>query len=264
MPAAVLPRQHGRHVVVTGAGTGIGQAIAVRLAREGASVTLFGRRVDRLQETAGLIRAAGAHPAFLQSCDVDDAASVEAAFAAAAHAQGPIDVLCANAGIGGPNEPGQGDRFFALVQTNLVGTYQCVRAAQRHLASGPSARHIVVTASILGRFGVPGYTGYCASKSGLIGMVRAFALELAADNVQVNAFCAGWVATDMAWVGIEGMARGMGITREQAYAQAMAAVPLGRMGKPEEIAGMVAWLVSEDAGGVTGQAIDQNGGAWMG
>lgn len=264
MSSAVLPRQQGRHVVVTGAGTGIGQAIALRLAREGATVSLFGRRIERLQETAGLIRAAGARPAFLQSCDIDDAASVDAAFAAAAHAEGPVDVLCANAGIGGPNEVGAADRYVALIQTNLIGTYHCVRAAQRHLALGPTARHIVVTASILGRFGVPGYTGYCASKTGLIGLVRALALELAQDNVLVNAICPGWVATDMAWEGIEGMAKGMGITREQAYAQAMAAVPLGRMGRPEEIAGMVAWLVSEDGNGVTGQAIDQNGGAWMG
>lgn len=262
--SAVLPRRSGRHFVVTGAGTGIGQTIAVRLAREGAAVSLFGRRIERPEETAGLIRAVGAHPAFLQSCNVDDATPVEAAFSVAAHARGPIDVLFANAGIGGANTPGEGDRFFALGQTNLVGTYHCVRAAQRHLTPGPAARHIVVTSSILGRFGVPGYTGYGALKTALIGLVRALALELAEDHVLVNAICPGWVATDMAWEGIEGMAKGMGITPEPAVAQAMAAVPLGWMACPEEIAGMVAWLLSADAAGVTGQAIDQNGGAWMG
>lgn len=258
-----LPRQADHHVIVTGAGTGIGRAIALRLAREGARVSLLGRRAEPLEETARLIAAAGGRAA-VYPCDIRDAAAVDAAFDAAAAAFGPLHVLVANAGVGGPNDPGEADRFVDLVQTNLVGTYQCVRAAQRHLAAGPAPRHIVVTASVLGRFGVPGYTGYCASKTGLIGLVRALALELAGDNVQVNAICPGWVATEMAWQGIDGMAQGMGVTREEAHAQAMSAVPLGRMGQPEHVAGLVAWLVSEDGTGVTGQAIDQNGGAWMG
>lgn len=259
-----LPRQAGRHVVVTGAGTGIGRAISLRLAQEGGQLTLLGRREALLEETAAAIRDAGARAPIVRACDVRDAASVDAAFAAAAAANGPVDVLVANAGIGGPNAPGEGDRFVDLVTTNLVGTYQTVRAAERHLSPGPGARHFVVTASILGRFGVPGYTGYCASKTGLIGMVRAFALELASRHVLVNAICPGWVETDMAWEGIDGMAAAMGVSREQAHAIAMQAVPLGRMGQPHEIAGMVAWLCSPDAAGVTGQALDQNGGAWMG
>lgn len=250
--------------MVTGAGTGIGRAIALRLAREGAQITLLGRRVSLLEETAGLIRAAGGQPAFLQHCDVRDQAVVDASFAAAAAANGPIDALVADAGVGGPNEPGPEDRFLDLVQTNLVGTYFSLRAAQRHLAPGPRTRHLVVISSILGRFGVPGYTGYCASKTGLIGLVRALSLEVARDNVQVNAVCPGWVATEMAWQGIDGMAAGMGVTREQALAQAMSAVPMGRMSEPEHIAGLVAWLLSEDATGVTGQALDMNNGAWMG
>ena len=87
--------------------------------------------------------------------------------------------------------------------------------------------------------------------------------ELAPANVQVNALCPGWVATDMAWEGLEGMAAATGTTREAAHAEAMKAVPLGRMGEPEDVAGTVAWLLSPDARGVTGQAIDQNGGAFM-
>ena len=111
---------------------------------------------------------------------------------------------------------------------------------------------------------MPAYTGYCASKAGLLGLVRSLAAELAPENVQVNAICPGWVDTDMAWDGLDGIAEASGGTREDAYRNAMREVPLGRMSQPDDIAGTVAWLLSPDARGVTGQAIDQNGGAWMG
>ena len=122
---------------------------------------------------------------------------------------------------------------------------------------------MVVIASILARFGVPGYTGYCASKAALLGMVRALALELAGQDVQVNAICPGWVDTAMAREGIDGMAQGMNITFDEARAMAMSAVPMGRMSEPEDIAGMVAWLTASESRGVTGQSLDMNGGAWM-
>jgi NAD(P)-dependent dehydrogenase (short-subunit alcohol dehydrogenase family) len=163
-------------------------------------------------------------------------------------------------GIGGPNAPGPGDRWDDLVATNLSGTYWCVRAAQRHLAPGPGTRHLVVISSILARIAVSGYTGYSASKAGLLGLVRSLAAELAPENVQVNAICPGWVDTDMAWLGLDAVA---GATREEAYADAMRDVPLGRMAQPGDIAGTVAWLLSDDAHGVTGQAIDHNNGAFM-
>ena len=129
---------------------------------------------------------------------------------------------------------------------------------------GPETRHVVVISSILARIPVGGYTGYSASKAGLLGLVRSFAAELAPDNVQVNAICPGWVNTDMAWSGLDGYADAIGGTRDDAYREAMEEVPLGRMGEPADVAGTVAWLLSDDARGVTGQAIDQNGGAWMG
>ena len=248
----------GRHVVVTGAGRGIGKAIALRLAREGARLSLLARGVDALHATA--VEAGGA---FVQQLDIRDAEQVECAFAAAAEANGPVHGLVANSGVGGPNATGPEDRFLDLVATNLVGTYSCVRAAQRRLAEGPERRDVVVIASILARIGVPGYTGYCASKAGLLGLVRAFAAELAPDNVQVNAICPGWVDTEMAWEGIDLLAAAIGGTRDDAYAVAMREVPLRRMSAPEDVAGTVAWLLSPDARGVTGQAIDQNGGAVM-
>jgi NAD(P)-dependent dehydrogenase (short-subunit alcohol dehydrogenase family) len=117
----------------------------------------------------------------------------------------------------------------------------------------------VVTSSILARIGVPGYTAYCASKAGLLGLVRAFAAELAPRQIQVNGICPGWVDTDMAWEGLDAMPG----SREEAFELAMREVPLRRMSQPEEIAGTVAWLLSPDATGVTGQGIDHNNGAWM-
>jgi NAD(P)-dependent dehydrogenase (short-subunit alcohol dehydrogenase family) len=249
-----------RHAVVTGAGTGIGRAIARRLAQDGFDVTLLARRRERLEKVA---RELGVR-AHVVPCDIRDRAAVDAAFAAAAAALGPVHALVAAGGVGGPNEDGAADRFDDLVATNLSGTYHCCRAVYRHLAPGPEPRHLVVVSSILARIGVAGYTGYCASKTGQLGLVRALAAELAPAGVQVNAVCPGWVDTDMAWDGLDAMAAADGETREHAYRTAMAAVPLGRMSQPEDIAGTVAWLLSADARGVTGQAIDHNNGAWMG
>ncbi|HEY7196079.1 MAG TPA: SDR family oxidoreductase [Gaiellaceae bacterium] len=241
-------------MAVTGGGRGIGRAIALRLAEEGATLSLLARGEEGLGETAAL-----AGGAFVARCDVTDPSDVENGFAAAAKVNGPFHGLVAVSGAGGPNEPGPDDRFRLLVETNLIGTYRCMRAVLARLAPGPDARHLVVISSILARIGVPGYTGYSASKAGLLGLVRSFAAELAPDNVQVNAICPGWVDTDMAWEGLDAMPG----TREEAYAEAMREVPMGRMGEPEDVAGTVAWLFSDDARGVTGQAIDQNGGAFM-
>jgi NAD(P)-dependent dehydrogenase (short-subunit alcohol dehydrogenase family) len=251
-----------RHVVVTGAGTGIGRAVALRLADGGARLSLLARDLGRLREVATLARERGASAEGF-ACDIRDRVQVETAFERAARAHGPVEVLVANSGIGGANQPGPADRFDELVATNLSGTYACLRAAQRHLASGPEARHLVVIASVLARIGVAGYTGYCASKAGLLGLVRALAMELAPANVQVNAVCPGWVDTAMARAGLAGIAESLGIDLEQARARALADVPLGRMSEPEDVAGLVAWLVSRDARGVTGQSLDINNGAFM-
>lgn len=257
---AVPDRLRGRHVLVTGAGTGIGRAIAQRVAAEGARVSMLARDTGRLEETA---RSLGGD-AHLAGCDVRDRAAVDAAVAAAAGRLGPLFAVVSNSGIGGPNEPGPKDRFDDLVATNLTGTYNTLRAAERHLEpDGGGARHLVAVSSILARIGVPAYSGYCASKAGVLGLVRALACELAPREVQVNAVCPGWVDTGMAREGIEGMAQGLGVTPERAYELAMEQVPLRRMSRPEDVAGLVAWLLSEDARGVTGQAVDVNGGAFM-
>jgi NAD(P)-dependent dehydrogenase (short-subunit alcohol dehydrogenase family) len=238
-----VKRLEGKHVVVTGAGTGIGRAVAERLAAEGARLTLLARDESRLRGVAA--------DAITRSVDIRDRDAVLAAFGE------PLDALVANAGIGGPNEAGDGDRWDDIVATNLFGTYWCVRAAEPRLADGG---RIVVTSSILARIGVPGYTAYCASKAGLLGLVRALAAELAPRRIQVNAICPGWVNTDMAWQGLDEFE---GLSRDEAFDVAMREVPLRRMSEPGEIAGTVAWLLSDDALGVTGQAIDHNNGAFM-
>ncbi len=252
-----------RHVVVTGGGRGIGRAIARHLAGLSAQVSLCGRTPPQLEQTAADCDTAGAAGTFWQRCDIRQRDQVDAFFAAATQALGPVSAVVANSGVGGANEPGHDDRWSELVDTNLTGTYWCLRAAQRHLAPGPETRHMLVISSILGRFGVPGYTGYCASKAGLLGLTRALALELAPDNVQVNALCPGWVDTAMARQGLEGMAAAMGTSYDQARADALSVVPLGRMSTPDEVADVVAFLLSPAARGITGQSLDLNNGAWM-
>jgi NAD(P)-dependent dehydrogenase (short-subunit alcohol dehydrogenase family) len=229
----------GKHVAVTGAARGIGLAIAERLAAEGARLTLLDRDEPRLDG------------ATIRVVDISDRDAVFAAF------NEPLDALVANAGIGGGNEPGDHDRFDEILQTNLYGTYWCVRAAEPLLADGG---RIVVTSSILSRIGVAGYTGYCASKAALLGLVRSLAAELAPRRIQVNAICPGWVDTDMTRLGLSLFE---GLTQEEAWDVAKQEVPLRRMSDPSEIAGTVAWLLSDDSVGVTGQAIDQNNGAFM-
>jgi NAD(P)-dependent dehydrogenase (short-subunit alcohol dehydrogenase family) len=264
MPSSASGSPSHPHVLVTGAGSGIGRAIALRLARDGASLSLLGRRRDALEATARDCVRGGAPATFVASCDVREPAAIQRHVGEAAAALGPIQAGVANAGVGGPNRSGDEDRWDELISTNLSGTYHTFRAVQRHLAGGPSVRHLVAMSSILGRIGVPAYSGYCASKSGILGLVRALAAELAKDGVQVNALCPGWVDTDMAWDGLRFIAKATKRPVEEAHREAMAAVPTGRMSRPEDVANLVAWLISEEARGITGQGIDINNGAWMG
>ncbi len=250
----------GRVALVTGAGTGIGRAIALRLSRGGAKVALLGRTRSTLEKVAAEARA----ETLILCADVRDASDQMRAFEQAAHTLGPIHALIANAGIGGGNEAGPEDRWDEVVRTNLDGTYHSIRAFEAHQAPGPGLRHAILISSCLARFGVPGYTAYCASKAGLLGMTRALALEWAQRNVLVNSICPGWVDTEMAREGMQGIADATGESFEEAKQGALQAVPLARMSEPEEIAGLVAFLLSSEGRGFTGQALDPNNGAWMG
>jgi ketoreductase len=259
--AAPLRPLAGKRCLVTGGGTGIGAGIALCLARAGADVAVLGRRRPPLQQTVAAVQATGVL-ACAVTADVTDAAAVSRAVARAVQKLGGLDILVNNAGVGGPNAcavPGP-ERWDTIVRTNLDGVFHTVRAALPYL---PDAGRILNISSVLGRFGVPGYTAYCASKHGVIGFSKALALELAPRQITVNAICPGWVETGMARAGMELMAQGMQVDYGTARQTALAAVPLGRILEPEEIGELVVWLASEAARGMTGQAISHCGGAVM-
>ncbi|HEX2486071.1 MAG TPA: SDR family oxidoreductase [Myxococcota bacterium] len=250
----------GRAAVVTGAGSGIGRAVALRLARAGARVAFLGRRRAPLEAAAAEAKGGG----YVRSVDVRDRADVERAFEDVAHHLGPLHVVVANAGTGGPDVASGVDRYDEIVRTNLDGAYFCLRAFERHLAPGPEMRCAVVVSSCVARFGVPGIAAYSAAKAGQLGLVRSLAAELAPRGVRVNAICPGWVETEMAQQRMREIAAELGRDYESVRRELVAAVPLQRISEPEEIAGLVEFLCSPDAAGFTGQTFDPNNGAWMG
>lgn len=250
-----------RRCLVTGGGTGIGVGIAERLAAAGHRIAVLGRRQAKLDETVAHLGKLG-HEAVAVTGDVTDEAGIKTAVDRATELLGGLDVLVNNAGTGGPNAcalPGP-ERWDTIVRTNLDGVFFTTRAALSHL---PDGGRIVNISSVLGRFGVPGYTAYCASKHGVIGLTKALALELAGRKITVNAICPGWVETEMARDGMKLMAEGMGTTYEEARKTALSMVPLGRILEPAEIGDHVVWLCSDGASGMTGQALSQCGGQVM-
>jgi NAD(P)-dependent dehydrogenase (short-subunit alcohol dehydrogenase family) len=251
----------GLRCVVTGGGSGIGEGIAHSLGEAGASVAVLGRRRKNLNRVVKDLEAKNI-TAVAVTGDVTDEASIRRSLKRAHKALSGLDVLVNNAGVGGPNGcalPGP-DRWHEVVRTNLDGVYYTSRAALPFL---PDGGRVVNISSVLGRFGVPGYTAYCASKHGVIGFTKALALELAARKITVNAICPGWVDTDMAADGLQAMADGMDVDFDEARRLAMSAVPLGRILQPDEIGSLVVWLASAGASGMTGQAISHCGGQVM-
>jgi NAD(P)-dependent dehydrogenase (short-subunit alcohol dehydrogenase family) len=251
----------GKRCIVTGGGSGIGEGIARSLGRAGAAVAVLGRRRKNLNRVVADLRAENI-TAIAVTADIADEAGIQRSIARATKQLGGLDVLVNNAGVGGPNGcglPGP-DRWHEIVRTNLDGVFYTSRAALRDLSDGG---RIINISSVLGRFGVPGYTAYCASKHGVIGFTKALALELASRQITVNAICPGWVDTQMAADGLQAMADGMQVSFEEASREAMKAVPLGRLLEPDEIGSLVVWLSSEGARGMTGQAISHCGGQVM-
>ncbi len=248
-------------IFVTGGGRGIGRAVALAFAEPGATVAIASRTRDQLDRTARDIRDRGADAIALEM-DVTDSSSVQSALSRLESRGTGIDVLVNNAGVGGgqPVEGSDESAWRRIIDTNVVGTYLVCRAALPLVAEGG---RIINLSSVLGRFGVPGYTAYCASKHAIIGFTRALALELTARSITVNAISPGWVDTDMA---VEGMTLGadaMGVSYEEFRRRAIKAVPIKRIIQPEEVAGLVRFLASPAAAAITGQTYNICGGQVM-
>ncbi|MDB5131536.1 MAG: short-chain dehydrogenase [Mucilaginibacter sp.] len=241
--------------LVSGAGSGIGRAIAQKLSNDGHTCILLGRNATHLQQTLASLQPGSHH---ILTADITDKKSLSNAFTELGDVA--IDGLIANSGIGGENNWGNTDRWQTIIDTNLTGTYNFVNTFLPKLINA-GEKHILITSSVLARLGVANYSAYCASKAGLLGLMRSWAVQFAPENILVNAICPGWVDTDMAQQGLQGIADGIGITKDQFYDIAMQSVPLRRMSQPEEIAGLVAYLLSQRS--ITGQTIDINCGAVM-
>ncbi len=243
--------------LITGAGSGIGRAIAEALADQGHCCYLLGRDKARLEKTMAGLKP-GKHQIVV--ADIKNGGQMNAAVASFPSLV--LDGIVANAGIGGENKFGEGDRWQEILDTNLTGTYYTVQYFLPALRRSKNKyKHIVITSSVLARLGVANYSAYCASKAGLLGLMRSWAVEYAPENILVNAICPGWVDTDMAQQGLQGIADGIGITKEAFFKIAMESVPLKKMSAAWEIAGLVSFLLKQVS--MTGQAVDMNGGAVM-
>lgn len=249
----------GRHALVTGGGTGIGASIAQQLARDGARLTLVGRREAPLRAIAADIAGA-----LVLTADVTDRASVDEALAAARAVHGPVDYLIANAGAAESAKfDKQGfDGWRRLMAVNLDALHHCTQAALPDLCASDAGR-LVVVASTAGLKGYGFSVAYSAAKHGAIGFVRALAMELARTSVTVNAVCPGFTDTEILTDTVARLVAKTGRTAEAARAELAKFNPQGRLIDPQEVADAVAWLCRPGSRSITGQAIAIAGGEVM-
>jgi 3-oxoacyl-[acyl-carrier protein] reductase len=239
----------GKTALVTGATGGIGAAIARVLHKAGATVAISGTRAAVLDE----LKAELGDRVYVIACNLSDAADVEKLVPAAEAAMGSVDILVNNAGItrDGLAMRMKDEDWNAVIDVNLTAGFRLARAAMRGMMKKRWGRIVNIT-SVVGVTGNPGQANYVASKAGVIGLTKSLAQELASRNVTVNAVAPGFIATPMTDVLNDKQREGI-----------LGRVPAGRLGSPDEIAAAVLYLVSDEAGYVTGQTLHVNGGMAM-
>ena len=257
--------QSGRHALVTGAGSGIGRAIALALAANGHRVSLCGRRVAPLEAVRDEIAKAGGEAFVLDRFDVTDAQSVESGVAKAIAYASDIAVLvnCAGEAPSAPFEKTDLALWNRVIGINLTGTFLVTQAALVSVKRAGKGR-IVNVVSTAGLTGYAYVSAYCASKHGVVGMTRALALELARTDVTINAVCPGFTDTSLLEGAVETIAGKTGRSASEVRAALVRANPQGRLVSPEEVAYTALWLASEKATAITGQAIPVAGGEVLG
>src|SRR5271157_3961806 len=243
----------GRVALVTGASQGIGQACALALARQGASVALAARNRQKLEEVAGLIAAAGGKAAVF-AMDVANEDQIKSAIKSAIAHFGKIDILVNNAGIARDQLVMRMKRmdWDAVLNTNLTSAYLCIQQVIGSMLKQRWGRIINIT-SVFGQMGQAGQANYAASKAGLIGLTMAMAREVASRNITCNAVAPGFIETSMT-----------AVLSEEFRQNAVKSIPLGRVGQPEDVASAVCFLASDEAAYITGHVLNVNGGMLMG
>jgi 3-oxoacyl-[acyl-carrier protein] reductase len=245
-----------RVALVTGAAGGIGAATARRLAEEGATVVLVDRDGAAVEAVAGALRTDGC-TADAVAADVTDTAAVDTFVAEAADRHGRLDVLVNNAGVTRDNLLFKltDDDWETVLDVNLKSAFLCVRAVQRVMV--PARRGAIVSLSSRSALGNRGQANYAAAKAGVKALTSTVALELGPFGIRANAVAPGYIATAMT----DATARRLGRTPEEHQAAVAEVTPLRRVGRPEDVASVVAFLASDDAAYVSGQTIEINGGA---